>query len=195
MQITCFGNNSCQGTYALFISLSKELSLAFGKFLGGQKILLKPGCYMYIGSALGKRLSGMPLGRRLVRHASRSHDKPPHELRDHMIRFFQHNGLAGPDLQPPDQKKLHWHIDYLLDSQHAQIVRVIIIRSPDRLESTLSNLAASLDETFVIARGLGARDARNSTHLLGVRNLDSCLSAFEKKIPELLNGKNATVTS
>ncbi|MCG8375078.1 MAG: GIY-YIG nuclease family protein [Chlorobiales bacterium] len=187
MQITCFGNGFRQGTYALFIVLSKELSIAFGKFLGGRKLLLEPGCYIYIGSALGNRSASMPLARRLVRHASRSNGNPPHELRDHMVRFFQKNSLAGPGLQPPSQKKLHWHIDYLLDNQHAQIVRLLIIRSPDRLETALSHLAASLDETSTVAQGLGAGDVRNSTHLLSVSNLDSCFTALERTIPPLIN--------
>lgn len=186
MQVTCFGNRFREGTYALFITLSKELNLAFGKFLGGRKILLEPGSYMYIGSALGNRPSGTPLARRLVRHASRSNGKPPHELWDCMVRFFLENRLADPDLKLPSKKTLHWHIDYLLDSQHAQIVKVLIIRSPDRLETALSNLAASLDETFIIARKLGARDVRGGTHLLGVRNLESCIAALENKIPSLL---------
>lgn len=190
MQITCFGNGFRQGTYALFIVLSKELSIAFGKFLGGRQFLLEPGCYMYIGSALGNKSASMPLARRLVRHASRSNGSTPHELRDHMVRFFQKSSLAGPGLQPPSQKKLRWHIDYLLDSRHAQIVRILIIRSPDRLETALSQLASSLEETFIIAQGLGAGDVRNSTHLLGVKSLESCFNALERTIPSLINTGN-----
>ena len=186
MPITCFGNNSREGAYVLFIYLSKESSLAFGKFLQGTSIPFEPGFYLYVGSALGNSSSATPLARRLVRHASRSNGKAPHKIRAQMIRFFQENNLVTQGLHPPAGKKLHWHIDYLLDSQDAQIVSVLIIRSPDRLESALSNLAASLDETFVVAQGLGARDVRSSTHLLGVRNLDSCLFALEKKIPALL---------
>ena len=190
MPITCFGNNSRQGTYALFILLSKKLELGFGKFLQGRSIPLEPGFYAYIGSALSKNPTAMPLARRLVRHASRSNGKPPHEVRGHMIRLFQENNLGTADLQPPADKKLHWHIDYLLDSQYAQIIKVYVIRSPFRLETVISELAMSLDETFIIVRKLGARDTKSGTHLLGVRNLESCLSAFEKKIPALLSEKN-----
>ena len=190
MLIQCFGNDSTQGTYALFIYLSNKLNLRFGNFLGGRHFSLDPGYYVYIGSALGTKSSVMPIARRLVRHASRSNGKPPHEVRDYMIRYFKKNKLAAANLRPPTDKKLHWHIDYLLDSLDTRIVKACIICSPLRLEGALSDLALSLDETFVIVRGLGARDFRNSTHFLGVRNLDSCLAAFEKNIPLLLSEKS-----
>ena len=183
MQIQCFANGFRQGTYILFIHLSKKSSLCFGNFLGGKKIHLEPGFYMYIGSALNKKPSSMPLARRLVRHASRSNGKPAHEAREFMIRFFQKHQLATADLQPPANKKLHWHIDYLLDCPDARIITAFVIRSPLRLETAVSDLAESLDETFIIARKLGARDTRSGTHLLGIRDLDSCLEKLERAIP------------
>ena len=185
MQIRCFGNGSRQGTYLLFIHLSKELSLGFGNFLGGKKIPLEPGFYLYIGSALNQKPSSMPLARRLVRHASRSNGKPAHEAREYMIRFFQKHQLATADLHPPANKKLHWHIDYLLDCPYARIIAAFVIRSPLRLETAVSDLAASLDETCIIARKLGARDTRSGTHLLGIRDLHSCLEKLERAIPLL----------
>lgn len=189
MPLQCFGNNSRQGTYVLFIALSKELNLGFGKFLNGKNIPLEPGFYLYIGSALGKSAAAVPLARRLVRHASRSGGKAPHNIRDRMIRFLRENNLATKEFQPPSGKKLHWHIDYLLDSLHSQIIKAYVIRSPLRMEGAVSKMALSLDETFVIVRKLGAGDTRNETHLLGISNLDSCLAAFEKNIPALLNEK------
>lgn len=189
MSLRSFGNNSRQGTYALFIALSKELGLSFGKFLKGKSISLEPGIYLYIGSALGENAAAMPLARRLVRHASRSGGKAPHKIRNEMICFFQENNLATKDFQPPPDKKLHWHIDYLLDSLNTQILKAYIIRSPLRMETAVSDMVLSLDETFVIARKLGAGDTRSGTHLVGISNFDSCLAAFEKNIPELLSGK------
>lgn len=186
MPITCFGDSSRQGTYALFILLSKKLNLSFGRFLGGRKIPLDPGFYLYVGSALGNDPASMPLARRLVRHASRSSGKPPHKIRSQMIRFFKNNNLATSNLQPPTGKKLHWHIDYLLDSRYAQIINVSIIRSPLRLENTVSDFAESLDETFIIAPKLGAGDTTRGTHLLGVRNLETCICAFEQKVTSYL---------
>ncbi len=192
MQIRCFGDNCRQGTYVLFISLSQQLNTGFGKFLNGKNIPFEPGFYLYIGSALGNSDVAMPLARRLVRHASRSGGKTPHTIRNRMIRFLHNNNLATKELQPPAGKKLHWHIDYLLDSPCAEIETAFIIRSPLRMETILSNLVASLDETFIIAPGLGARDTRNSTHLLGISNLDSCLTTLEQKIPSLLNEQAAS---
>lgn len=103
-----------------------------------------------------------------------------------MIRFFKNNNLATSNLQPPTGKKLHWHIDYLLDSRYTQIINVSIIRSPLRLESTVSDFAESLDETFIIAPKLGARDTTRDTHLLGVRNPETCICAFEQKVTSYL---------
>ncbi len=194
MPIQCFGNGSRQGTYILFIRLSKELSLGFGNFLGGKKIPLEPGFYLYIGSALGKSATAMPLARRLARHASRSNGKIPHNIRDYMIRFFQENNLATKEFQPPASKKLRWHIDYLLDSLHAQIITAYVIRSPLRLETAISDLAESLDETFIIANKLGAGDFKNSTHLLGISNVDTCLRKLESAIRLICQGNRIALS-
>ncbi|MCG8343613.1 MAG: DUF123 domain-containing protein [Chlorobiales bacterium] len=193
MLIQCFGNDSRQGTYALFIFLSNKLNLRFGNFLRGRHFSLDPGYYVYIGSALGAKSSAMPVARRLLRHASRSNGKPPHEVRGHMIRYFKENKLAAADLRPPTGKKLHWHIDYLLDNLDTRIIKACIVRSPARLENALSDLALSLDETFVIAPKLGAGDTKNSSHLLGIKNIDTFLPAFEEKIPTLLSAHDNRV--
>ncbi len=186
MKITCFGSDSREGTYVLFVDIAKQLRINFGKFLGGEKIPVPAGFAMYIGSALGSRTTASPLARRLVRHATRCQNKPPHQQRANMIRYFRDHNLAGADFRPPSEKKLHWHIDYLLESMDAEITGLFIIRSPASMESALSRLALALEETFILAEGLGARDKKKSTHLLGVSNLDLCTLHLERKIPSLL---------
>ena len=182
MSIRCFGENFRQGTYVLFVTLSEMQNIVFGRFLGGAKLSFQPGVYLYIGSALGNRSASAPLARRLVRHATRSAGNPAHLLRERMVDVFLENGLALPGFSPPAEKKLHWHVDYLLDNRHAEITTVIAIRSKKRLEGTLSDLVASFDETFPVATGLGARDTKNSTHLLGVRDPEACTEKLERAI-------------
>ncbi len=190
IQIHCFGRSSRQGTYALFIHLAKELNLAFGKFHQGRTIRLNPDTYLYVGSALGKSPRSMPLARRLVRHASRSGSKPPHKAREELIRYCRQHGLAEQTLQAPSEKKQRWHIDYLLDSEHAEITGITIIRFPARLETALSDMALASEETFIVARGLGAQDTGNSTHLYGIRDPDTFRHAFETGIEKILNRQN-----
>ncbi len=182
MPIRCFGNNSRQGTYALFVTLSEAQDIAFGRFLEGAKLPLQPGVYLYIGSALGNRPASAPLARRLVRHTTRSAGKPAHLIRERMVGAFLENGLASPDFSPPAGKKLHWHVDYLLDSRYAEITTVMAIRSGKRLESSLSDLAASFEETFPVAPGLGASDTKNGTHLFGIRDPEACAEKLERAI-------------
>lgn len=182
MTIRFFGDNSRQGTYALFVTLAETARLAFGKFRSGTRFLLDHEACLYVGSALGDGPSATPLARRLVRHASRSPGNPPHRIREPMIEAFTKNGLARAGFTPPDRKKLHWHIDYLLDCRQAELSSVFVIRSPQRLETTLSRHAAALDETIEIARGLGARDTKNETHLFGVNDLETCMKKLENAI-------------
>ncbi|ASQ89815.1 hypothetical protein CHL67_01770 [Prosthecochloris sp. GSB1] len=182
MLIRCFGDGSRQGTYALLVALSGTIRLSFGKFRSGAQFLLDHEACLYIGSALGHGASATPLAHRLVRHATRSQGNPPHRIRKPMIETFTENGLARAGFKPPHAKKLHWHIDYLLDCRQAELFSVFAIRSPERLETVLSGHAASLDETVTIARGLGARDTRDGTHLFGVNDPEACIKKLENAI-------------
>ncbi len=194
MQIHCFGQSSRQGTYALFIHLATELNLVFGKFHRRRTIRLNPAMYLYIGSALGNNPRSMPLARRLVRHASRTGSKPPHKAREELIGYCRQHGLAEKTLEAPAEKKRHWHIDYLLDSLHAEIDGITIIRFPSRLETALSDIALASKETFIIAPGLGAQDTGDTTHVYGIRNPDAFRPGFEADIEKVLNRQTATAT-
>jgi len=154
---------SCQGgTYVLRIRLRDDTRLRFGRFGQGKLVGLPAGEYAYVGSAL----SG--LASRLVRHAARSGKKKPHAIRGEMVERFRAAGLGRTGLGPSREKKKHWHVDYLLDLEAAEITGVLVIRFPERMESVLARWLEEDQHTQIIEKGLGAGDATGSTHLLRV---------------------------
>ncbi|MEI7825678.1 MAG: DUF123 domain-containing protein [Chlorobiaceae bacterium] len=182
-QFTIFGTKYRMGSYILLIRVSRPFELAFGKFQQGKLFTIPEGDYIYIGSALGGGKRGAPLVRRLLRHASRSGNLAPHAIRTAMTTLFQTKDFMETDAIELSEKKLHWHIDYLLEHQEAEIDHIIIIRNPLRLEKKLSELLEPLPETFPIAPGLGAQDSRNSTHLLRLTNRARIFEVLRKEIP------------
>ena len=165
--IHIIGDDSQAGTYILRIRLKEDTTLQFGRFKKGKLISLPAGNYTYVGSALSKK-GATSLARRLVRHATRSGDKPPHAIREAMIDQFLDCGLGPPDPLPKNGKKLFWNIDFLLDLPLTEIVNVIAIRSPERLEHTIAELLEHDTNTQIIEKGLGANDAPRNTHILCV---------------------------
>jgi Uri superfamily endonuclease len=76
---------------------------------------------------------------------------------------------AGGDCPPaPRTKKLHWHIDYLLDHETAEIAEVVIVVADGRVEPAMYRLLAAEEATTALAPGLGAGDSPGETHLLRV---------------------------
>ena len=165
--ILIIGDDSQAGTYVLRIRLKEDTTLQFGRFKKGKLISLLAGDYTYVGSALSEK-GATSLARRLIRHATRSDDKPPHAIREEMVKQFLDYGLGPPDILPKNGKKLFWNIDFLLDLQLTEIVNVIAIRSPERLEHTIAKLLERNPDTQIIEKGLGANDTPHNTHLLRV---------------------------
>ena len=156
------GSGPAAGIYLLRIVAQAAQSIVFGRFRHGQPIVVQSGQYLYIGSALDAR--GAPsLAHRVLRHLTRTNGQPPQLLRDQLAAYFA--------IQPPKEKRLRWHIDYLLD--HAQvhvdanrdvahyapaIISPVKRRSRDHLNQ--------LPFCHPVAPGLGASDHPGSTHLL-----------------------------
>ncbi len=161
------GEKGHAGTYLLRIRLAEDTEIRFGRFKKGYPIFLPAGDYVYVGSALAEK-GATSLARRLVRHATRSANLPPHAIRCEMIRRFTECGLGIGNLIPRRGKTLHWHIDFLLQLQSAEIVNVIVLRSPERLENRIAERLEQDSDTQIIERNLGANDAPGSTHLLRV---------------------------
>ncbi len=112
------------------------------------------------------RKGSTTLARRLLRHATRSGERPPHAIRSTLLQRFDDEGLGPARLRPPSAKRLHWHVDYLLDEPAATIDAVLAIRSSRRCEDRLAGLLVRWPHAVEMAAGLGATDAPGRTHLL-----------------------------
>jgi Uri superfamily endonuclease len=129
-------------------------------------IHLAAGDYAYVGSALSTK-GAASLGLRLIRHATRSGDRPPHRIRSEMTTFFKTIGLIKES--PPERpKRLHWNVDHLLDQMSAEIVNIFAIRSDKKLEAELGRFLVEDLHTIVFEKGLGANDVPGNTHLVRV---------------------------
>ena len=166
--IRIIGGESQAGTYILRVCLKENATLQFGRFKKGKLISLPAGDYTYVGSALSEK-GATSLARRLIRHATRSGDKPPHAIREKMIDQFAECGLGNGNLLPRQGKTLHWNVDFLLDLQSAELINILAIRSPKRLENKVAKWIERDPQTEIIESGLGANDAPGATHLLHVR--------------------------
>lgn len=62
------------------------------------------------------------------------------------------------------EKRLHWHIDYLL--RHARIERITVVPTQDRRECALNREWMEQPGAQVIVRGFGSSDCRCPAHLL-----------------------------
>ena len=186
MQYTIFGQNSRQGSYVLLIELDRDIEVAFGKFRNGSPIGLDAGNYLYVGSALGGAKGRFPLASRLLRHASRSDGQPAHAIRAALLELF----MSWEYRQPAGQgmKKLHWHIDFLLDRKEAEIQHAFIFPGASRLETQLAELLATMPETAPIADRLGAQDATSGTHLLRIDDAAALLARLEAWWREMEKG-------
>lgn len=166
--VLIIGSGSQAGTYILRIRLKQDTALRFGRFKKGKLISLPAGDYIYIGSALSERGS-TSLARRLIRHTTRTIDKPAHTIRKKLTKRCIACGLGPRDLLPKHGKTLHWNVDFLLNLQSAEIVNIIAIRSPERLENRIAKRLEHDPHTEIIEPGLGANDIPGNTHLLRVQ--------------------------
>lgn len=166
------GDESLGGTYVLRLGVGRVVAVQFGRFSGGQPITIPAGDCLYVGSAL------RGLGARLLRHASRTDASRPQPIRAEMAQLLVAAGLIKGDgastgsaggVRPFPPKRLHWHIDYLLEKPEVELTHVIALRGSLRLETAVADWLVQDPATFVIAPGLGARDNPGSTHLLGIR--------------------------
>jgi sugar fermentation stimulation protein A len=64
------------------------------------------------------------------------------------------------------EKRLHWHIDYLL--AHAEIERVLVFPTRERLECELNQRTMTEGGGQVVVPGFGSSDCRCKTHLLRI---------------------------
>ena len=175
--IRIIGDDSQAGTYVLRICLKEDTTLQFGRFKKGKLISMPAGDYTYVGSALSEK-GATSLARRLVRHATRSGDKPSHVIREKMMEQFAECGLGNGNLLLRHGKTLYWNVDFLLDLQSVEIVNIFAIRSPERLENRIAEWIERDPHTEIIEPGLGANDAPGATHLLRIQANDMWWASF-----------------
>ena len=166
-KLTLIGSESQAGSYLLRIRVTTDLVLNFGRFKKGKQIAVSKGTYAYVGSALSQKGS-TSLGRRLIRHATRTGQKPSQAIRQHLLERFQVVGLGQGDLRPRNGKTLFWNIDHLLDRESVRLTHVIALRSPDRIEASLGQFMMQDKATVIFEAGLGANDVPGNTHILQV---------------------------
>ena len=182
--VTIRGDSTPGVTYILRMGVEQDLALAFGRFKQGEIIPVPAGECVYIGSALGQRGS-MTLGRRLVRHASRSGNQPPHPIRVSLLHEFARLGWG--DLRPTNLKRLRWNVDYLLDQPVVALSHILLIRSELRLEAELAQWLENDPHTFLLEKGLGANDVPGNTHLLGVQADEGWWTTVQDELMELFS--------
>jgi Uri superfamily endonuclease len=172
-RIALLGDCACGGAYVLRIVVQRNLRVRFGRFMGGRQIAVESGTYVYVGSAMG---TWKKLGQRLARHASRSGSTKAQEIREDIVDAF------GVGVLPKGEKRLRWHVDFLLDRHVVTVTHVLAICSEDRLEGVIADGLLNDDATQVLAPGLGASDAPGKTHLLRVPDEIAWWHAFVSSI-------------
>jgi Uri superfamily endonuclease len=163
--ILFLGKLAASGLYILRICVEVPLAVTFGQFQHGEAVPLAAGDYLYVGSAQGTT-GASTLPRRLLRHATRSGDYPPHSLRGDLLDAFQSVNMLPAGAQPPRRKRLRWHVDYLLDAPNAHLLGVIMLPATVCSEAALARELAADPALVAPAPGLGASDDPGATHLL-----------------------------
>ena len=97
-------------------------------------IEFKKGYYLYVGSAMGSRGSTTLLNR-TIRH-----------------------------LKCSPSKKLHWHIDYFLENEYTEIVRIHLFPISIDLECNIANSLLFHSDNCI--NGFGCSDCVCKSHLL-----------------------------
>jgi Uri superfamily endonuclease len=180
--ITFVGEPRIQGVYVLRLHLATFISVTFGRFQGGQSIPIPTGDYLYIGSALGQR-GATTLAGRLLRHTTRSGDRPSHTIQPLLRAQLQERGLIPVErARAARPKRLFWHIDYLVDRLEAEITQIFILHTSDRVESAIALALAADPAVTAVAPGLGASDDPRATHLLRV----DAPASWWHNLPQLL---------
>ena len=79
------------------------------------------------------------------------------------------------------EKKLFWHIDYLLNSPNSNVEEVILERSPEKWEC---NVAVEISKKGISTDRFGCSDCKCSSHLFYFESKkgaeDTCSGAFKK---------------
>lgn len=104
-------------------------------------------------------------------------------IRDRLIDCFSFLlGLDKKDLPSKHEKKLHWHVDYLLDQPFADLKRLIGVCRIWNPEIIIGKILMEDLNTSVIEEGLGASDVSGNTHLLLFDGSEGWWQSLSKKL-------------
>jgi Uri superfamily endonuclease len=76
--------------------------------------------------------------------------------------------LAFPAQLPPAQKRLRWHVDYLLEEPDVRLTGALLLQTERSLETPLAAWLQRHPLTAIPVPGAGAADAPGQTHLFSV---------------------------
>lgn len=110
-------------------------------------IKFKQGFYFYVGSAMGS-YGSTTLINRIKRHISINNNK-----------------------------KNHWHIDYLIENDHVSIVKIILIPSSFRLECIIAQ--ELLDKSNDFIENFGSSDCLCKSHLIYFKQFNNLYTREE----------------
>ena len=184
--IAVCGGDEQSGAYLLRIRVRESLTMPYGRFKKAKPIQTPAGEYLYVGSALASK-GGVSLARRLVRHAARTGDLPPHPIQKTFLQFFPSIQLGDGNLLPRNGKRLHWNIDHLLDRAEAELVGAVILRTRAKIERELGRLLLNDPCAAIIEKGLGANDIPGNTHILKIDAEEAWWRQLPMKTAPLLN--------
>ena len=97
-------------------------------------IPFKKGYYFYVGSAMGNTGSATLINR-VKRHVS-----------------------------PPEKKRIHWHIDYLLLNEKSLLIKINLIPSSQKLECIIAQALGNISDGLI--ENFGSSDCNCKSHLL-----------------------------
>ncbi len=182
LPITVIGAGPWSGAYLLKIEVTAALAVSFGRFAQGRPVCVAPGSYLYIGSARSNNDLAAPLLARVTRHLQRTPPRPPQRLwAEWQVFVAQHQAHT----RTPPPKRLHWHIDFLLDKRSAHVVQIVLIPAAQPMERWLAESMEALDCTAPLAPGLGASDHRGHTHLMRWQGTDAAWAAMRQDLAAL----------
>ncbi len=78
-----------------------------------------------------------------------------------------------------DNKKMHWHIDYLLNNESAQVDNVFY---KEASKSEECNMARQLNSTESPVMNFGCSDCNCNSHLFKIKNQNSILKLGVKRL-------------
>ena len=74
-------------------------------------------------------------------------------------------------LRFPEQKKNHWHIDYLLENNEVKIIKICLIPNKKQLECVLAK--ELIQDSGAYIKNFGSSDCNCKSHLIYFENIDN----------------------